>query len=104
MHRRFVEGKPEMLAMLEEERANVEVAGLVYRLRDEAGLTQQELAEKVGASASAICLLEDADYQGHSLALLRRIAAAVGKRVVIGFVDAEPTEEPLQQEREPASV
>jgi hypothetical protein len=35
-----------------------------------------------------ICRLEDADYEGHSPAMLRRIAAALGKRVEIRFVPA----------------
>jgi hypothetical protein len=41
-----------------------------------------------------ICRLEDADYDGHSLAMLRRVAAAVGKRVEVRFVpatDDDPT-------------
>jgi len=40
----------------------------------------------VGTTASVICRLEDADYSGHSLAMLRRIAAAVGMRVEVRFV------------------
>lgn len=58
----------------------------VYRLRTEAGLSQRELAAKVGTTASVICRLEDADYTGHSLPMLRRIASAVGKRVEVRFV------------------
>jgi hypothetical protein len=33
-----------------------------------------------------ICRLEDADYEGHSMAMLRRIAEALGKQVVVQFV------------------
>jgi hypothetical protein len=40
----------------------------------------------VGTTASVICRLEDADYEGHSLAMLRRIAAALGKRAEIRFL------------------
>jgi len=40
----------------------------------------------VGTTASVICRLEDADYDGHSLGMLRRIAAALDKRVQIRFV------------------
>jgi transcriptional regulator with XRE-family HTH domain len=50
-----------------------------------AGLTQQTLAERVGTTASVISRLKDADYTGHSLATLRRIAAALGRRVEIRF-------------------
>ena len=86
LHRRYFEGKPEMLAMLEEARAEDEVARKIYELRTQAGMSQRELAKLVGTTASAICRLEDADYEGHSLAMLRRIAAALNKRVEIRFV------------------
>ena len=86
LHRRYFEGKPERLAELEEERANAEVARKLYALRREAGLSQRELAKLVGTTASVICRLEDADYEGHSLAMLRRIAAALRRRVEIRFV------------------
>jgi len=58
----------------------MEVASLIYDLRTWAGLSQRALARKVGTTASVICRLEDADYEGHSLAMLRRIAAALDKR------------------------
>ena len=78
-----------MLAMLEEERANAEIARSIYKLRTDAGLSQRELAKLVGTSASSICRLEDADYEGHSLGMLRRIAAALNKRVEIRFVSVK---------------
>jgi len=55
-------------------------------LRTEAGLTQRELADLVGTTASVICRLEDVGYEKHSLAMLRRIAAALGRRVEVRFV------------------
>ena len=85
LHRRYFEVKPERLALLEEERANAEIARKIYELRTKAGLTQRELAKLVGTTASVICRLEDADYEGHSLGMLRRIAAALNKRVEIRF-------------------
>jgi transcriptional regulator with XRE-family HTH domain len=64
------------------------VARKIYDLRQEAGLSQRALAKIVGTSASAICRLEDADYEGHSLAMLSRIAQALDRRVEIRFVPA----------------
>jgi ribosome-binding protein aMBF1 (putative translation factor) len=90
LRRRFVEGDPESEALLEEVRAEAEVARTIYRLRSGAGLTQQALAQRVGTTASVISRLEDADYQGHSLAMLRRIAAALGRRVEIRFPAVKP--------------
>jgi ribosome-binding protein aMBF1 (putative translation factor) len=81
LHRRYFEGKPKKQALLEEERANATVARQIYALRTEAGLSQRELAKMVGTTASVICRLEDADYDG-----LRRIAAALDKRVQMTFL------------------
>jgi DNA-binding XRE family transcriptional regulator len=86
VHRRFFAGQPERLAELEEARASAEVARAVYDLRTKAGLTQKELAERVGTSPSVISRLEADDYRGHSLSILRRIAAALNQRVEIRFV------------------
>jgi DNA-binding XRE family transcriptional regulator len=86
LHRRYYEGRPARLADLEEARANDTVARKIYDLRTEAGLTQRQLAKLVGTTASVICLLEDADYEGHSMAMLRRIATALDRRVEIRFV------------------
>jgi transcriptional regulator with XRE-family HTH domain len=65
-----------------------DVAQAIQALRAEAGLTQQELADQVGTTTSVICRLENARYEGHSVAMLRRIAAALNKSVEIRFVPA----------------
>jgi ribosome-binding protein aMBF1 (putative translation factor) len=85
LHRRFFRGQPERQRVLEEARADGEVARKIYELRRKAGLTQAQLAKMIGTTASVISRLEDADYEGHSLAMLRRIAAALNKRVEIRF-------------------
>ena len=85
LHHRYFEGRPEMIALLEEETANAEIASLVYNLREGAGLTQKQLAARIGTTASVISRLEDADYEGHSLSMLRRIAAVLKKRVELRF-------------------
>ena len=83
---RFFKGQPERLKVLEEARADDAVARMIFELRKKAGLTQAQLAKMIGTTASVISRLEDADYDGHSLAMLRRIAAALDKRVEIRFV------------------
>jgi len=89
LHHRFFEGKPECLAELEEARANHDVALKIHALREKAGLTQAALAKLVGTTPSVICRLEDADYEGHSLTMLRRIATALNQRVELRFVPAK---------------
>lgn len=85
LHDRYIGDDPKRLALLEEERANAEIARKIYELRTRAGLTQRALAKLIGTTASVICRLEDADYEGHSLGMLRRIASALNKRVEIRF-------------------
>jgi ribosome-binding protein aMBF1 (putative translation factor) len=86
LHRQFFEGKPNRLKDLEEARANDEIARRIYELRTAAGLTQAQLGKLICTTASVICRLEDADYEGHSLAMLRRIGAALDHRVEVRFV------------------
>ena len=86
IHKRFYHGKPERIAELEQARADDAVARKIHGLRTKAGLTQRQLAKLVGTTASVICRLEDADYEGHSLAMLTRIATALNRRVEIRFL------------------
>src|SRR5437763_1875134 len=69
---------PEIADLIEQERANLDIARKIHDLRTAARLSQAELAKRVGTTQSVISRLEDADYDGHSLAILRRIARAVG--------------------------
>ena len=85
---RYIGEDPERIAEYEQAAADVDIARAIYDIRAQAGLTQRQLAKKVGTTASAICRLEDADYEGHSLAMLRRIAEALGKRIEIRFLPA----------------
>jgi DNA-binding XRE family transcriptional regulator len=91
LHRRFYEGKPARLRNLDETRANDEIARKILELRTGAHLTQAQLAKLIGTTASVVCRLEDADYEGHSLAMLRRIADALNHRVEIRFVPIRRT-------------
>lgn len=86
LYQRLYEGKPDRIKGLEEARANDEIARKILQLRTRAGLTQAQLGKLIGTTASVICRLEDTDYEGHSLAMLRRIAAALHQRVEIRFV------------------
>lgn len=62
-----------------------QVAQDLYELRTKAGLTQEQLAKKVGTSRTVIARLEDADYRGHSVRMLEKIARALNHRVEIRF-------------------
>ena len=88
---RYVSNDAVRVASYEEELANAEVARKIFDLRAKAGLTQRQLAKLVGITASAIAQIEDADYQGQSLTMLRRIAAALNQRIEVRFVPVKRT-------------
>lgn len=89
LYNRFIAGDPQREEEYEVEVINADIARKIFDLRTRAGLTQQELAKRVGTSKSAICRLEDADYEGHSLSMLKRIAEALDKRVEIRFLPSK---------------
>src|SRR5262249_23917967 len=65
------------------------VSGRLRELRKAAGLSQRVWARRIGTTASAICRLEDEEYDRHSLDMLRRIAAAFGMLVEVQFIPDE---------------
>ncbi len=83
---RYMVDDRERIDSFEDELLNARVARKLYDLRTGAGLTQKELADRVDTTASVISRLEDADYEGHSLSMLRRIADALDQKVEIQFV------------------
>ncbi|MHC1763403.1 MAG: multiprotein-bridging factor 1 family protein [Verrucomicrobiia bacterium] len=64
---------------------NATIAELLSRARENAALTQHELAKLIGTKQPVIARLENAKYRGHSLTMLQRIAAALNLRLEIGF-------------------
>ena len=87
LHRRYIGDDAERKASLQEERVNSEVAQMIYELRNEVGLTQKDLAELTGTTQSVISRLEDADYNGHSLSMLSKIAKALNQKLKLTMTD-----------------
>lgn len=57
----------------------------IHQLREKLGLTQAELARKMGTKQQAIARLERGDYEGFTLKTLERIAEATRTELVIDF-------------------
>jgi DNA-binding XRE family transcriptional regulator len=89
LERRYVRNDPEMQKLVQEEFEKLQIGQQIYDLRKEANLTQDELADMIGTTGSVISRLESADYDGHSLKMLERIAVALGKKIDIRIVDRE---------------
>ena len=81
---------PEIRAEVERlEREEMPLLDAVLAARNEAGLTQAQIAQRMGTSIPAVSRLEKALVTGKpspSLATLRRYAAAIGKQVEVRFV------------------
>lgn len=56
----------------------VDLAILVAQMREAAGLSQAELAARIDTAQPVIARLENAEYEGHSLKMLEKIATACG--------------------------
>lgn len=86
---RLTGNDPQLRERIERETVNAQVAQLIYDARIKAGLTQKQLAGLIGTSQPNIARLEDADYEGHSLTMLQRIAKALNQRLEISLRPAE---------------
>jgi len=60
-----------------------EIALQIAALRKEAGLSQKELAQRLGTSQQQISRLESPAYEGHSLSMLRRVAEVLGATIQV---------------------
>lgn len=96
LRRRYLGDDEARNALVERERDNADIAQMIYDRRTKAGLTQKELAEMIGTTQSVISRLEDADYEGHSLSMLQRIANGLEQRLSIQMKPADPDAEVIR--------
>jgi len=75
-----------------------DVALQIAALREKAGISQKELARRLKTSQQHISRLESPDYEGHSLANLRRVAEVLHARVRVLF---EPHEKSVKRVAQP---
>ena len=76
---------------IEQDRA---LGQLIYDLRIAAGLSQRELAERMGTTQSVISRLEEGGGVRNRIDTLARVATALGRHLVLSF----PAEIPDQLE------
>jgi len=70
-----------------------DVAMQLTALRQQAGLSQKDLARRLKTSQQHISRLESPGYEGHSLANLRRVARALKAKVRVVFEPDESNKE-----------
>lgn len=70
---------PEMRALYEEEAAKSELWLQLVEARQAAGLTQAQMAERLGVSQAQVSRIEKRGYDSYTLKTLRRYVAALGE-------------------------
>jgi transcriptional regulator with XRE-family HTH domain len=80
---------PDFAARFERAGEAWDVGMQIVALRQQAGLSQKELAKLLNTSQQQISRLESASYEGHSLSMLRRVGEALHARVRVVFEPAE---------------
>ena len=90
LHSRYIKDDAARQTSLERERVNAHVARAIYELRQDAGLSQGDLAKLIETTQSVISRLEDADYEGHSLSMLQRVAKALNSRLSVAIKKDDP--------------
>jgi transcriptional regulator with XRE-family HTH domain len=81
----FIGEDEELREMIRQQVLNAEIGQMIYEARTKAGLTQRQLAHRLGTTQSVISRLESADYEGHSLNMVQRIAEALGQKLEVRF-------------------
>jgi DNA-binding XRE family transcriptional regulator len=66
-----------------DELGRLRLAQRIAELREKCGLTQAQLAERVGTTQAGISRLENPNYRNYSLATLEKVAAALGARLKV---------------------
>lgn len=95
----LVHESPAFQAQVEEELAAINVAQDLVALRESRGLSQLQLAKRLGITQSAIAQLESAQPKNVELRTLVRVAAALGAQVDVSIRPHRPVERKSRQHR-----
>ncbi len=81
---------PAFKAAYRTELEKLRLAHQLAELREKRGLTQAALAKKVGTTQAGISRLENPNYHNYSLLTLRKVARALGTRLIVKFEEQHP--------------
>jgi ribosome-binding protein aMBF1 (putative translation factor) len=92
---RWTDAKDKRPAPSTETRAGIEqdlaLGQLIYDLRTDAGLSQRQLAERMGTTQSVISRLEEGGGARNRIDTLARVATALDRHLVVSFPEKVPT-------------
>jgi transcriptional regulator with XRE-family HTH domain len=73
----------ELNAVYQRELARLQIANQIAKLREHAGISQAELARRIGTKQAGVARMERRSYRGYTIGTLARIAAATGARLEV---------------------
>lgn len=76
----------ELNALYQRELAKLQIANQIAKLREWAGLSQADLARRIGTKQTGIARMERSGYHGYTVTTLAKIAAATGARLEVRLV------------------
>ncbi len=74
---------PKFLKAYERDRRSLFLAYRILELRERLGLTQKQMASRMGTSQQAVARLESGRYEGFTIKTLEKVANALGAELVI---------------------
>ena len=95
----LIHQSPAFQAQVEEELAAINVAQDLVALRESRGLSQTQLADRLGITQSAIAQLESAQPRNVELRTLVRVATALGGHVDVAIRPRRETEQKSSQRK-----
>lgn len=100
----LIQQSPAFQAQVEEELAAINVAQDLVALRESRGLSQLQLADRLGITQSAIAQLESAQPKNVELRTLVRVAAALGGHVDVSIRPRRQGERKSKRRARPKST
>jgi ribosome-binding protein aMBF1 (putative translation factor) len=94
LRRRVNEGGPDRIAERDQTHREMALGMKIQAIREAQGMTQKDLADKIGTQPSAISRIEDADYDRHSISVLQKVADALDMLLLIDFAPKHPKARP----------
>jgi ribosome-binding protein aMBF1 (putative translation factor) len=82
-------GDRELNAAFQKELARLKIANQIAALRKGCGLSQADLAERIGTKQTGVARMERASYTSYTVATLAKIAAATGSKLDVRLVPSK---------------
>ena len=73
----------------DDEIGRLRLAQRIVELRERRGLTQAQLADRVGTTQAGISRLENPNYRNYSLTTLEKVANALGVRLKVELEESQ---------------